>query len=190
VKYDVSIVSDESPIRLNWKPSLGGWVLSSLIALSILALACWRYPSLRAESPFLALAIPLITAGMFIGVSLAQKGLEDRQAAIPLKDQPGWQRFFTLLFYRKHSPRWADQLFFLGCSVIYVVGFLTLFGMPSDLIGLVAALIVNLIASFIPCMLWNFCVLILVAAVDFRSGATPELDDEKTWLLRQVRNMY
>ena len=131
-----------------------------------------------------------MVAGMFIGVSLAQKGFEDSQETIPLKEQTGWQRFFTLLIYRKHSPKWADILFFTGCTVIYVAIFGFFFGIPNGIFPFAVAAVVNLIPSLIPCMIWNFLILIFVAAVDYFSDTPPELDDEKTWLLRQVRNMY
>jgi len=188
-------VDDETPVRLKWKPSFKSWGLSSGIGLSILALASWHYPALRPEAPFLALWIVLTTAGSFIGM----RGPKDIERlfgsplghpATPLKDQSGWQRFFTLLVYRKHSPVWANVLFFTGCTVIYIAIFGFFFGIPNGIFPFTVAVVVNLIPSLIPCMIWNFFVLFLVATVDYIRGSTPELDDEKTWLLRQVRNMY
>jgi hypothetical protein len=182
-------VDDNAESRLKWKPSFRAWLLTTLTGLSILALTCWLYPVVRAEWVTLTLCIPFIAASIFIGLSL-EKAFDDNPPVTPLKEQTAWQRFFTLLIYRKHSPKWADLLFFTGCTIIYVIIFGYFFGLPNGILPFLIAVVVNLLASLIPCMLWNFLVLILVAAIDFYSSATPDLDDEKTWLLRQVRNMY
>jgi antibiotic biosynthesis monooxygenase (ABM) superfamily enzyme len=129
----------------------------------------------------------MIASGL-TGILLAQTGFYEEET--PLREQTGWQRFFTLLIYRKHSPKWADVLFFTGCTVIYIAIFGLVFGIPKGILPFIGAVFLNFIPSLFPCMIWNFLVLIIVAAVDYFSDAPPELDDEKTWLLRQVRNLY
>lgn len=193
MKYDVALVNDEAPLRRRWKPSFKAWLLSSAIGLAILFLASWYHPALRDDAPFLALLIPFATAAMFAGMGGDPERLFGSPMGDPatlLKDQTGWQRFFTLLIYRKHSPKWADVLFFIGCTFIYIAVFALFFGMPKAIVPFATAVVLNLILSLFPCIVWNFLVLIIVAAVDYFSDTPPELDDEKTWLLRQVRNLY
>jgi len=178
-------VDQDPEFRLRWKPSFRAWLVTTLAGLSILALACWRYPSLRVDWVSLVLSIPFMTTSMFIGLRIGEKAFR-RPTSDTAERADRLAALFFLLIYRKHSPKWADHLFFVGCFLIYLTAFLYFFGMPDGVLWFA----IDLVASFIPCMLWNFLVLILVAAVDFYSGATPEIHDEKTWLLRQVRNLY
>src|SRR3954463_2946027 len=136
------LVNDEAPLRHKWKPSFKTWLFSSAIALAILFLASWYDPALRDDAPYWAFAIPLIIAGGFIGILLAQTGFYEVET--PLKDQSGWQRFFTLLIYRKHSPRWGDVVFFTGCTFIYIAVFAFFFGIPEGVLPFAIAVVVNL----------------------------------------------
>jgi hypothetical protein len=187
------LVDDQAPLRHRWKPSFKAWLSSSAISLAVLFLASWYSPALKDDAPYLALLIPLGIAAMFAGMVEDPERLFSSPVgnlATPLEDQPGWQRFLTLLIFRKHSPKRADVLFFSGCTVIYIAVFGFFFGIPNGILPFAIAVVINLIPSLFPCMIWNFLVLFLVAAVDYARGTIPELDDERTWLLRQVRNMY